>query len=725
MANTEKKEKKRGIKRRKFLKYSGLGLGLMIGGVWLARNPIRRKIFDTSETMIPPYMGDTNPLVWIQVTPESKIILHSSKVEMGQGTFTSLAQIVAEELEVSIDQIEVVHATTKTGNIDGFATGGSMSIAALWKPLSEMAATMREMLKTKAAEKLNIDINTLTVEEGKITGGGTTLSYGEIVAGITDWKMPKTPKLKDKSTYKFVGKPVPRVDLEDKILGVPIFGIDASYPDMVYASIVRSRLVDAHMSNFDTSEAQKMPGVIKVIKQNDFVGVVAKSHMEADLARHKIKFDYTKNQEWNLSDIKDKIKVGQGTKTIFQKEGKAIDDIKEEGEIIEMEFSSPIGAHAQLEPNGAVAYYKDGKVEIKISTQVVDITRKEVAKALGIEKADVNIIPTYLGGGFGRRLHTSHAVYVALMSKEVGKPVKCFFDRKQEFQNDTFRPPSHHILKAKVSDDGNLLGIEHQLASGDTMFNSVMAPSIATSILRADIGSIRGAAIMYDGIPEIRGTYYHVDLPFATSFWRSLGLLANAFAIESFLDEIALKTKQDPVAMRLKYLKDNNPYSQRIKKVITTCAERAGYTDIVVGNRAMGFAATIDTGSPCAQVAEVSIEDGKIKVHKVTVAFDCGVAVNPDQVKAQVEGCVCMGLSAALYERMDLKNNKLYPVNYGAYRIAMLRDTPREIDTVLIDGTGIPGPVGEPPLGPIAAAIGNAVRRLIGKRITELPMDLT
>jgi isoquinoline 1-oxidoreductase beta subunit len=725
MANTEKKEKKKGIKRRKFLKYSGLGLGLMIGGVWLARNPIRRKIFDTSETMIPPYMGDTNPLVWIQVTPESKIILHSSKVEMGQGTFTSLAQIVAEELEVSIDQIEVVHATTKTGNIDGFATGGSMSIAALWKPLSEMAATMREMLKTKAAEKLNIDINTLTVEEGKITGGGTTLSYGEIVAGITDWKMPKTPKLKDKSTYKFVGKPVPRVDLEDKILGVPIFGIDASYPDMVYASIVRSRLVDAHMSNFDTSEAQKMPGVIKVIKQNDFVGVVAKSHMEADLARHKIKFDYTKNQEWNLSDIKDKIKVGQGTKTIFQKEGKAIDDIKEEGEIIEMEFSSPIGAHAQLEPNGAVAYYKDGKVEIKISTQVVDITRKEVAKALGIEKADVNIIPTYLGGGFGRRLHTSHAVYVALMSKEVGKPVKCFFDRKQEFQNDTFRPPSHHILKAKVSDDGNLLGIEHQLASGDTMFNSVMAPSIATSILRADIGSIRGAAIMYDGIPEIRGTYYHVDLPFATSFWRSLGLLANAFAIESFLDEIALKTKQDPVAMRLKYLKDNNPYSQRIKKVITTCAERAGYTDIVVGNRAMGFAATIDTGSPCAQVAEVSIEDGKIKVHKVTVAFDCGVAVNPDQVKAQVEGCVCMGLSAALYERMDLKNNKLYPVNYGAYRIAMLRDTPREIDTVLIDGTGIPGPVGEPPLGPIAAAIGNAVRRLIGKRITELPMDLT
>jgi len=725
MANNENREKSKGLRRRKFLKYSGVGMGLMLGGVWAARNYSRRYFFDLVETMVPTYIGDTSPLVWIQISPENKVIIHSSKVEMGQGTFTSIAQIVAEELEVDMDQIEVTHAATDTGNIDGFGTGGSLSIAGLWKPLSEMAATMRLMLSNEAAARLGVSVSQLNLENGKISAGGSTITYGEIVAGVTEWSFPDTPKLKKRSDYKYVGKPVPRVDLHDKVIGAPIFGIDAEYPDMVYASVVRSRLVDASMSNFDTSAAEKMPGVLRVVNENGFVGVIANSFFEADNARHKIKFDYTTNKVWNLSDINEKIKVGNGKKTIFQKEGKAVDDIDEEGEIIEMEFSSPIGAHAQLEPNGAVAYYQNGKVELKLSTQVVDFTRKEVASALGIDKNDVNVIPTFLGGGFGRRLHTPHAVQVALMSKAVGKPVKCFFDRKQEFQNDTFRPPSHHIMKAKISESGALLGIEHQLASGDTMFNSALVPSLSATFLRADVGSIRGGAIMYDNIPEIRASYYHSDLPFATSFWRSLGLLANAFAIESFLDEIAIRTKQDPIELRLKYLSDNNPYSVRIKNVIKACAEKAGYREGIVDGKAMGFASTIDMGSPCAQVAEVSIEEGRIKVHKVTVAFDCGVAVNPDQVRAQVEGCVCMGLSASLYEKMDLKDNKLHPVNYGAYRIAMMRDVPKEIDTVLIQGTDIPGPVGEPPLGPIAAAINNAVRRLIDKRLTSLPLDIS
>jgi len=309
------------------------------------------------------------------------------------------------------------------------------------------------------------------------------------------------------------------------------------------------------------------------------------------------------------------------------------------------------------------------------------------------------------------------------LSKAVGKPVKCFFDRKQEFQNDTFRPPTHHVMKAKIGEGGDILGMEHQFASGDTMINSSLDMGTAT-VLRADVGSIRGGAIMYDTIPDHRSTYYHVALPFATSFWRSLGLLANAFAIESFVDEIALKTGQDPVQMRLKYLGEENPFSVRIRNVIKACAERAGYKDGVSNGRAMGFAASIDAGSPCAHVAEVSIVDNEIKVHKVTAAFDCGIAVNPDQVKAQVEGCICMGLSATLFEKMDLKDNKLYPINYGAYDMALMKDSPREIDVVLVEGVDVAGPVGEPPLGPIGGAIANAVRRLTNKRLTELPLSL-
>ncbi len=714
---------KKGLRRRTFLKYSGAGLGLMLGGIWLARNPLRRKIFELGETMILPYQGDTsNPLLWMQVTPENTIILHSSKVEMGQGTFTSLAQLAAEELEVDINRIKVVHAETGSGNIDGMSTGGSMSVASLWVPLREMAATLREMLRAKAAEKLVVGASDLSLTDGVFSAAGKSLTFGEVVAGVQDWDIPDTPTLKERSSFKYVGKPVQRVDLYDKVVGAPIFGMDAEFPDMLHASVVRANLIDASMSNFDTTEAEKMPGVVQVVREDDFIGVVAQSRSEANNARLKIKFDHTPNANWNLSDVKEKITVGNGKKTIIQNAGKAVEDINSEGEIFTMEFRSPIGAHAQLEPNGAVASYRDGKVDIKISTQVPMITRDEVAKALGLEKDDVNIIPTFLGGGFGRRLHTPNAIQAALLSKAVGKPVKSFFDRQQEFQNDTFRPPTHHVMKAKISSEGEVLGLEHQFASGDTLFNSALDPGVAT-MLRADIGSIRGGALIYDAIPH-KTTYYHVDLPFATSFWRSLGLLANAFAIESFMDELAIKTNQDPMQMRLNSIADDNPYGVRAKKVIKACVEKAGYRDGVENGRAMGLAATIDGGSPCAQIAEVSISDGQIKVHKVTAAFDCGIAVNPDQVRAQVEGCICMGISATMFEEMDLKANRLSPVIYGAYKMALMKHAPREIDVVLLEGADYPGPVGEPPLGPIGAAIGNAVRRLTGQRLTELPLKL-
>ena len=600
-----------------------------------------------------------------------------------------------------------------------------MSIATLWVPMREMAATMREMMRNKAAEKMGVAVGDLSLVDGVFSAQGKSMSYGETVDGVVDWDVPEAPKLKPKSAFKYIGKEIPRVDLHDKVIGAPIFGIDASYPDMLYASVVRPRLVDAKMSNFDFSDAEKMPGVVKVVHEHGFVAVVAESHVEALSARKKIKFDYTTNKSWNLADIREKIKVGNGTKTIIQKNGKSPEDIDGDGEIMQMEFNTPIGAHAQMEPNGAVAWYKDGKVDIKVSTQVPKITRDEVAKAMGLSTDEVNIIPTFLGGGFGRRLHTPNAIQAAILSRAVGRPVKSFLDRKQEFQNDTFRPPSHHVMKAKVSPNGELLGLEHSIASGDTLFNYTLMPKIANSAMRADIGSIRGGSIMYDGIPHHRAVYYHSDLPFATSFWRSLGLLANSFAIESFIDEVALRTKQSPVALRLKNIKQEDPHKIRIRNVIKAAAEKAGYTDEVIEGRAMGFAATIDAGTPCAQVVELSIVDDEIKIHKVTAVMDCGIAVNPNQVRAQVEGCICMGISASLFEQMDLRDNKLYPVNYGAYEMALMRNTPKEIDVILIEGADFAGPVGEPPLGPIGAAIGNALRRLTGKRLTELPMKLS
>ncbi len=709
--------------RRKFLVRGGLGtLGVLAIGTYVFRNPLRRKTLSIAETLIPPYNGSgTKANLWFEITKDNQVLLHSSKVEMGQGTFTGLAQMVADELDVAIEQIQVIGAASATGIVDGLSTGGSLSIASLWVPLREMAATMREMVKGEAAKKMGVAKSDLTTKDGVVSGGGKTMTYAEVAADVTEWDVPGTPDLRPVSSYKFVGKPIPRVDLVAKVFGDPIFGMDAEMPDMLHACVIRPEHIGATFKSADTSKAEGMNGVVKVIETEDWVGVVAKTFSQALAAKRAIKVTWDIPRKWTESDIREMLQVGKGDRMITQKVGNELEP--EDANVVSIEFSSPIGAHAQMEPNGAVAHVADGKATIILSTQVVGITQKQVAKALGIDTADVNIIPTYLGGGFGRRLNTSHAVMAAKMSKEVGKPVKYFFTRKEEFQNDTFRPPTHHIMRGKLNEDGFLDSVEHHYASGDVAINSVLMPGFAHTVLGTDFGAMRGANIMYEKIPNHRSVQWHTTLPFATSWWRSLGLLANTFAIESFIDEMAIKAGKSPVDFRLAMLGTEGNQA-RIRKVIEVAAEKSGYTDQVKGDKAMGFAASIDTGSPCAQVVEVSIADNKIKVHKVTCAFDCGIAVNPDQVRAQCEGSIMMGISGVLHEKMTLKDGQLYPTIYGPYEMALMRDAPSEIDIHLIQGAEVPLPVGEPPLGPIGAAIGNAVRRLTGKRVGDLPMRL-
>ncbi len=717
---------KKKISRRKFIVRGTLGtVGTLAIGTYLFRNSIRRSIAGMANTADTPYMGNTKtPIIWFETTAENNIIFHCPKVEMGQGTFTGLAQIAADELEVSIQQMKVIHAATATGNIDSFSTGGSTSVSGLWQPLRELAATMREMIKGEAAKKLEVDITTLSVRDGIISGGGKTLSYAEAVKDVTDWEIPDTPELKNLKDYKFIGKPIPRIDLKDKVFGAPIFGMDATMPGMLFGAVVRPSSIGAKYIDSDTSKAENMPGVIKVVKEKDFVGVVAKSRMEAENAKKAIQVNWDIEKTWQTKDIEDMIKVGNGEPIVIQKEGKAKSILEDDEGIITQEYTSPIGAHAQIEPNGAVASVEENKATIMMSTQVINFSRKEVADRLGFDEEQVNIIPTYLGGGFGRRLHTPNAIQAAILSKAVGKPVKCFFDRKEEFQNDTFRPPTHHVLKAKLKSDGSIEAIEHNVSSGDVMFGSPLVPKIAFNIIGADVGAWRGGMIQYGKIPNYRAISWRVKLPFATSWWRSLGLLANTFAIESFLDELAIKTGKDPVQFRLDQIQDDER-GHRLKEVIKAASNKANWKDGVTNGRAMGFAASTDANTPCAHVAEVSIENNQIKIHKVTCAIDPGIAVNPDQVRAQCEGSIIMGISASIYERMYVEDGQLRPVIYGPYKMALMKHAPKDIDVVILENANAPGAVGEPPMGPIGAAVANAVFRLTGKRLRSLPLELS
>ncbi len=717
---------KKKISRRKFLVRGGLGtIGILAVGTYLFRSPIRRGIagaIDGGESL---YMGDTSsPIIWFEVTEENTIVLHSPKVEMGQGTFTGLAQMAADELEVSMEQMKVVHANSASGNMDGFATGGSTSVSSLWVPLRELAATMREMIKKEAASKMGISTSEASIVDGIVSGGGKTMRYADAVKDVAEWEVPDTPLLKDSKTYKFIGKPIPRIDLKDKVFGAPIFGMDATMPNMLYGAVVRPTHIGAKFIDADISKAENMPGVIKVVKEKDFVGVVANSQTEAENAKNAIDVEWKVERSWQTADIEAMIEVGKGEPFVIQKEGKSEGILEKADTTIVSEYKSPIGAHAQLEPNGALAFVEADKATIVMSTQVVKLTRDEIADRIGFDADQVNIVPTFLGGGFGRRLHTPNAIQAAVLSKAVGKPVKCFFSRKEEFQNDTFRPPTHHVLKGKLNSEGMIEAMEHNVSSGDVAFGSPMLPGILEPIIGADLGAWRGGMIQYGGIPNYRTISWRKKLPFATSWWRSLGLLANTFAIESFVDELAVAAKKNPVEFRLAQIQEDDK-GFRLKEVIKAAAEKSGYTDEVVNGRAMGFAASTDANTPCAQVVEVSIEENEIKVHKVTCVMDPGLAVNPDQVRAQCEGAIIMGMSAAMFEKMDVEDGQLTPTIYGPYEMALMKHAPKEIDVILLQNSDVPGAVGEPPLGPIGAAIANAVFRLTGKRLREMPLKLS
>ncbi|MCG8332120.1 MAG: molybdopterin-dependent oxidoreductase [Chitinophagales bacterium] len=720
MSKTEQSKKQ--FSRRKFLIRASVGAGVMIGVGYLSCSPLRRTLATTANEIDMAYNNKASAITWFEVTADNKIILHSPKVEMGQGIFTGMAQLVAEELGVDINKIEVVHASTNGRPVDPRSTGGSDTMSGLWQPLRELAAKMREMLKSNASELLGIPVEQLAVNsDGLIEGGGQSITFGEIVQQATEWKEPKKVQLKDRKDFKVIGKAVPRVDLEAKVMGAPIFGMDASIPGMLYAHVVRPSKIDTVFVSADVSKAQGMPGVIKIVEEKDFVAAVAETKTQAIAAAKEIEVSWKTNKVWEQADVDAMIKVGQGEAVEIQRAGAPKKMLSGE-DVIEVEYTSPIGAHAQIEPNGAVADVQSDKAIIQISTQVAKYTQAEVAKRLGMKEEQVEIKSTFLGGGFGRRLHTPNAMQAAAISKAVGKPVHVFFDRMQEFQHDTFRPPTHHVLKAKLDENGDITAIEHNVSSGDVAFGSVLFPSFLEGVIGADIGAWRGGMIQYTGIPNYRAVSWRVKLPFATSWWRSLGLLANTFAIESFMDELAHKAGKDPVQFRLGQIKDNER-GRRLKGVIKAAADKAVWGKELPTGHAMGFAASTDANTPVAQVVEISIEDGRIKVHKVTCAIDPGIVINPDAVRAQCEGAIIMGLSAAMFEKMEIKNGAVGPTIYGAYKMALMKHAPKEIDVVLLEGGDKPSGVGEPPLGPIGAAIGNAFFSLTGERLRNLPLS--
>lgn len=709
------------VSRRKFLIGLGVAGGGLALGFYLGKPAMQLAIAEGAENALESQAKlPKTPDAWFEILPENKIRLYLTKAEMGQGIHTSVAQLAAEELDLQVRDLDLAHGTTQVGPKDSFGTGGSASILTSFKPVREAAATFKVMLLTAASKALGVDTSKLEMSpQGvKVKGTDQFASFTDLGAKEDTWEVPKgNIPLKNPRDFKVIGKPVERIDLPKKVTGEAIYGYDARLEGMLYGAVLRPPTLEAKLKSADTSEASRMPGVEKVFTDLDkgFVGVVARTRPQARNAVKAVKAQWDEGKLWQQDEIL-KMIVPEGKGGVsFQKEGN-VDNAFKSGKVIQAEYRSPFAVQAALEPQAALADVKKDSVKVWMSTQFPFQVSSAVAKTLGVKEDIVEVTPTYLGGGFGSKTHTKVAEEAAILSRAVGKPVHVGWDRAEEMTQGYIRPPTHNKLSA-VLDDGKIVAMEHRVGSGVVAFSTL--PSFLGAIMGADFGSYSGGKIRYN-IPNVHGISYNPVLPVKTGWWRGLGLYANTFAVESFLDELAFEAQTDPLKFRLDHLPATE-WGARMRKLLNAVAKASQWGKPRAAGRALGLACGTLSETLVAQIAEVSLQDGQVKVHKIWCAMDPGLVVNPDGASAQIQGNIIWGLSSTLKEEVSVKDGKLTADNFGAYAILGAKEAP-EVQVILLeDGSQKPRGVGEPPIAPVGAAVGNALFKLTGKRLREVP----
>ena len=671
--------------------------------------------------------GSLDPLLWFEVYPDGRVLLFVPKAEMGQGIHTALAQIAAEELEIAWDQLEVQHASTNQADDSFRGTSGSLSVTTLYDPLRQAAATLREMLRAEAAKALDHPPEELVARLGGFELAGnaeTRVTYGELVARDVQWQVPEEEvPLKPASEFTIIGQSLPRVDLPAKLTGEAIFGYDARAEGVLYGAAVHRPTIEAKMLSAQPGEAAGMPGVVQVVIEDDFAGVVAESRLQAWTARNALAVEWDEGHLWQQEELEEIVTAGGRGGVNIQREGSA-DSVLKQGTPITAEYRCSMVAHAPMEPQAALAIIGPEGGQVWTATQYETSARGRVAEALGLEPTQIEVIPTYLGGGFGRKIELppvpSPAVEAAHLSRAVGAPVHVGWDRTEEMRDGFLRPLSHHRLSAVLTAEGRIEAMRHEQASDDALAGAFPAP--VARILGFDFGVTRGAQIFYD-IANKDTTAWRRTTPVPTGTWRGVGLMPNIFALESFIDELAHAAGEDPVQFRLAHLPDD-ALGERMRAVLLAAAERSGWGQSRVAGRAQGLACCNDGGTVVAEIAEVSVDQdsGQIRVHRVVAAVDCGRPINPDGAIAQVEGSIVMGTSATLQEEITVEDGRIQARNFDGYPLLRMADAPA-VETILLKAPdGKPRGLGEPAVGPIAPAIGNAVFALTGVRLRRLPM---
>jgi isoquinoline 1-oxidoreductase subunit beta len=669
--------------------------------------------------------GQFAPNAFIRIDPAGRTTLVMPQVEMGQGVYTSVALILAEELDADYAQVVLEHAPPSDalyGNpVFGLqATGNSNSIRAFWKPLRTAGAAARSMLIGAAARKWGVPADSCTAATGQVmhAATGRKLSYGSLAELARTIAPPATPKLKDPKDFVLIGKAQKRYDTPDKVVGKTVYGIDVILPGMRFATIAASPVFGGKVAHVDDAAARAVPGVHKVIIDDDLVAVVG-DHMWAALKGLEalaITWDNGPHAQLTSRVIWEDLRRASATDGVVAKSVGDIDQALAAGEPVEAAYELPFLAHATMEPMNCVVQLKKDSCEVWLGTQIISRVQGTVAKLTGLPLEKVIVHNHYLGGGFGRRLEPDMALKAVRVAQHLdGEALKVVWTREEDIQHDWYRPAYRDTIKATLK-DGRIAAWKYQVA-GSSVMARWLPPAFQKGI---DIDAVDSAVDIPYEIPALQVQYVRAEPPAVpTGFWRGVGPNNNVFATESFMDELARKAGKDPIAFRIALL-DKNP---RLRAALELVAEKSGWGQPLPPRAGRGVAAQISFASFIATVVEAEVsERGEVRLRRVNCAVDTGIAVSPDTIVAQLQGGLIFGLTAALYGEITIENGRVRQSNFNNYRILRVDQVP-DIEVHLIASGESPGGIGETGATAGPPALRNAIYAATGVALRRLPID--
>jgi len=663
---------------------------------------------------------------FIRIGQDGRVTIVVPQVEMGQGTFTSCPMLVAEELEVDLSQVDTEQAPPNhalyINNLVGFqVTGGSTSIRAFYKPLRKAGATARHMLVAAAASTWNVDAASCRAENGRVIhdATGQELGYGALADKAATMPVPEKVALKEPSAFKLIGTPAKRLDTLDKVNGKTVYGIDAKVPGMKFATLAICPIFGGTLKSVDDSKALQIKDVLQVVRTGDAVAVIATNTGAAKkgLAALDIAWDDGPNAKLTTADIvADMAKASEADGILVRHDGDVPKALEGADQTFDVIYEVPFLAHTTMEPlNCTVEVRKDG-CDIWVGTQVIGRAQAVAAELTGLPPEKVVVHNHMLGGGFGRRLEIDYVAKAVEIAKQVDGPVKIIWSREEDIQHDMYRPYFYDRLHAGLDADGMPVAWSHRIC-GSSVIARWASPAFKDGY---DFDTVDGALEMPYAIPNVRLQYVRHEPPgIPTAFWRSVGPSHNIFVVESFIDELAAAARKDPVDYRRALLAK----SPRALAVLELAAEKAGWGEPLLARSGRGIAVQTVFASFMAQVAEVEVsEDGEVKVKRVTCAVDCGVAINPNTIEAQVQSAIVYGLSAALFDEITLKDGRVEQSNFHNYRAPHINEMPL-IDVHIVKSHEAPGGMGEPGTSALVPAVFNAVYAATGVRLRKPPLN--